>query len=69
MEFLTGVLFAVCFFGVGYGMYKLGQRSKRPVAVQVDEEEQRKQKRFHQDFQDMMTYDVHTALKGKRVSE
>lgn len=72
MEFLSGVLFAASFFGIGYCCYKLGQKSKRPAistVPTVDEESQRKAERLHRGFEQMMTYDVHTALKGKKVSE
>ena len=69
MEFLTGVLFAVCFFGVGISAYMFGKKSKQPIVpLVVDEESQRKAERVRQGFEQMMTYDVHTALKGKRVT-
>lgn len=69
MEFLSGVLFTASFFGVFYCAYKLGQKSKRPTVSPVDEESQKKAERVRQGFEQMMTYDVHTALKGKRVTE
>lgn len=69
MEFLSGVLFAASFFGIGYCCYKLGQKSKRPAVAQVDEEGQKKAERVRQGFEQLMSYDVHTAVKGKRVTE
>lgn len=69
MEFLSGVLVSAFLFGVLYGAYKLGQKSKRPAVAPVDEEGQKKAERVRQGFQEMMSYDVHTALKGKRVRE
>lgn len=68
MGFLSGVLFAASFFGVFYGAYKLGQKSKRPRVAPIDEEGQKKAEKFRQGFEQMMSYDVHTAVKGKKVT-
>lgn len=68
MEFLSGVLFAASFFGVFYCAFKLGQRNKQVVPVKVDDDSQQKAKRIQEGFQEMMTYDVTTALKGKKVT-
>jgi hypothetical protein len=68
MQFISGVLVTVLFFVAMYAAYKLGRQSKRP-AVQADEEERKKAVKMRQGFEQLMSYDVTTALKGKKVSE
>lgn len=65
MEYLVGALVAAALFACMFGAYKLGQRSRRPVNREVDEEQSRQAKKLKKDFQQMMTYDVTKALKGK----
>jgi hypothetical protein len=67
MQFLYGLLSGAGFFVALFYVYRLGQRSKRP-AVQADEEERKKAVKMRQGFEQLMSYDVTTAL-GKKVSE
>ena len=69
MQFLLGLLSGVGFFVVLLYVYRLGQQSKRPAVVQADEEGQKKAERMRQGFEQLMSYDVQTALKGKKVTE
>jgi hypothetical protein len=68
MQFISGVLVTALFFVAMYGAYRLGRKSKRPT-VQADEEERKKAVKMRQGFEQLMSYDVTTALKGKKVSE
>lgn len=63
------MLLSASFFGVFYCAYQMGKKSKRPTVAHPDEEGQKKAERMRQGFEQLMTYDVHTALKGKKVSE
>lgn len=69
MQFLLGLLSGVGFFVVLLYVYKLGQQSKRPAVTQTNDEEARKAKHLRDGFVQLMSYDVTTALKGKKVSE
>lgn len=68
MQFLLGLLTGAGFFVALMYVYRLGQQSKKPV-VKVDEEDQRKANKMRQEFEQLMSYDVTTALKGKKVTE
>lgn len=68
MQFLLGLLTGVGFFVALMYVYRLGQQSKKP-AVKANEEDQRKAAGMRKAFDEMMTYDVTTALKGKKVTE
>lgn len=67
LQFLLGVLLTAAFNLSLYGMYKLGQRTKRPK-LKEDEEAQRKAQRMRQGFEDMMSYDVTKAVSGRKVT-
>jgi gas vesicle protein len=69
MQFLYGLLTGAGFFVALFYVYKLGQQSKRPAAKETNEEERKKAEKMRQGFEQLMSYDVTTALKGKKVSE
>lgn len=69
MQFLLGAL-AMALFSCAMGTaYIYGKRSRPRAAPQtreVDEQERRRAERLKQGFSELMSYDVTTALKGKR---
>lgn len=65
MEYAIGALIPVLLFICFYAGYKIGQRSRRPVHREVDEETVRKAKELKKGFADLMSYDVHKALGRK----
>lgn len=67
MEYAIGALSMAAFLLCLFGAYKLGQRARRPVYKEVPEEERRKAERLRKSFEDMMSYDVSTALGRKQV--
>jgi hypothetical protein len=68
MEYFIGALIPVLFFICTYLGYKLGQRSRVPVAREIDEQEQRKAKQLRAGFEQLMSYDVTKAVSGKKVT-
>lgn len=67
MEYLIGALITVAFFVCMYASYKAGQRSRKPVHREIDEEQARKAQRLRNGFEELMSYDV-TKATGKRVT-
>ncbi|ULL14351.1 hypothetical protein DVH26_07750 [Paenibacillus sp. H1-7] len=65
MEYLIGALGTVFFLLCLYAAYKAGQRSRKPVLREVDEEQVRKAQRLRSGFEQLMGYDVSKAI-GKR---
>jgi hypothetical protein len=63
MEFFLGLLTMAVFFVV----YELGKRSVKvkpaPQPIEVDEEQLEKAKRIQAHFENLMSYDMDTALK------
>lgn len=66
MEFLLGVVITIAYFVCAFVAYNMGKRSNLPAVKEVSEEERRKVERERKGFNDMMAYDVTTAMKGKR---
>ena len=68
MQFLYGLLTAVVFFILLAGAFYVGYRfnHKKVKAPDVDEEDQRRQKILHEDFQKLMGYNEDIALQRKR---
>jgi hypothetical protein len=67
MDYLIGALITAAFFLCIYGAYKAGQRSRKPVLREIDEEQMRKAQRLRNDFEQLMSYDVSKAT-GKRAT-
>lgn len=68
MDYLLGALTMAAFLFCMYGAYKLGQRSRKPIQHrEIDQDQERKAKQLKKSFEDMMSYDVSTAL-GKKVT-
>lgn len=65
MEYLIGALITAAFFVCLYVAYKAGQRSRKPVNREIDEEQKRKAQQLRKGFEQLMSYDVSKALKGK----
>jgi len=68
MEFLIGALATVAFFVCLYGAYKAGQRSRKTVPREIDEQEAHRAKQLRQGFEQLMSYDVTKAVSGKKVT-
>lgn len=68
MEYLIGALGMALFFACLYGAYKAGTRSRKPVQRETDETELQRAKRLRQGFEQLMSYDVTQAVKGKKVT-
>lgn len=68
MEYLIGALATVAFFLCMYGAYKAGQRSRKPVHKEVDEQQMQKAKELRRGFEQLMGYDVAKAVSGKKVT-
>lgn len=68
MQYVLGLLSGVALLALLYGAYALGRRSRRPTPTQRDVDEQTRQKaaRLRAGFEQMMSYDVTTALSGKK---
>jgi len=67
MQFLLGSLVTAVFFISLFGAYKLGQRSRKPIQKEIDEETLQKAERLRRSFEQMMSYDVSKAV-GKKVN-
>ena len=65
MQFLLGSLVTAVFFISLFGAYKLGQRSRKLVTKEIDEQELERAKRLRRDFEQMMNYDISKALGRK----
>lgn len=65
MQFFLGSLVTAAFFIGLFGAYKLGQRSRKPVTKEIDEQELERAKRLRRDFEQMMSYDISKALGRK----
>ncbi|MMZ70140.1 hypothetical protein D1872_331190 [compost metagenome] len=67
MQYLIGALATVAFFVCLYGAYKAGQRSRKTVPREIDEQEAQRAKQLRKGFDQLMGYDVSKAL-GKKVT-
>lgn len=59
---IGSILYSIYSFGV-----KKGQQ-KKPDPVEVNEQDIRKAKQLHEDFQAIMSYDVEKAMQRKKVT-
>lgn len=66
MEYLIGALATVAFFLCVYGAYKAGQKSRKTVPREIDEQDAQRAKQLRKGFEQLMSYDVSKAL-GKKV--
>jgi hypothetical protein len=68
MDFYYGMFCGACFFVCLFLAYRIGQKKTfAPAPKETSEEERRKAQRMREAFDDMMKYDVTTALKGRKV--
>jgi hypothetical protein len=68
MEYLIGALATVAFFVCMYGAYIVGQRSRKTVPREIDEQEAQRAKQLRRGFEQLMSYDVSKAVSGKKVT-
>lgn len=63
------MLFGACFFISLLLAFKVGTRQTYPFPApkEASEEERRKAERMREGFNQLMSYDVTTATKGKKV--
>ena len=65
MQFLLGSLSTAIFFISLFFAYKLGQRSRKPPQIEIDEQEMQRAQRLRREFEQLMSYDVSKALGRK----
>lgn len=66
MEYFIGMLIPIVGVGIFYMGYITGEKRK-PPKQEIDEETQRRQKQFFEDFEAIMNYDVAQAMQRKKV--
>lgn len=66
MDILIGSLIPVVLFACVYIGYNFGRTSHKPVHKEVDEQVVDKAREIQKGFQDLMSYDVSKAVRGKR---
>jgi hypothetical protein len=70
MEYLIGSLATAVYFLSLLGAYALGRRAKTAgrgaITREVDEQERQRAERLKKSFEQLMSYDVSTALRGRR---
>lgn len=67
MEFILGALSTAAFLFCLYAAYKYGQRSRKSVPREMDEQQVQRAKRLREGFEQMMSYNESKALERKKV--
>lgn len=69
MEFILGMVVALVFMLCLLFVYEAGKRRSNPPTKEqpkASEEDLRRTKKIHEDFQRLMSYDVETAIDRKK---